>query len=1209
MYPLSAPRFEFDLQRYAGLLDVADLISHYQDPHDLFRELAPRLRNVFRFDLLNFALHDPTRNVMKMQLWADGVWPAAIGEFPVEESAAGEVWQTQQTLVIDDVQSEKRFASGIGWLRDHGARWYTVVPLTTLDQRMGALGFGLRRAEGVSAQEIEFLKRAAEIVSLGVYNAQSRESALILAMESVRTQKALQLLQEIDASLTSELSLQQHLFALSLCIQRAIPHDHAAVGICEPDGKSLRLMALDPTLKAMLKGEAEIITLQENVLTEAFMNRATAILRHTDLAALELPIADRALEIGIRSLVGAPMIAANGLIGVLCLASRTEDAFKQPDLNLLKQISSAIALWMENALTRESARKEKERLQALLEIDGALSQSGAEFRTVFPVIAKTLNKVVRHDLAMLNVMDWQSGTLRVYAWSGKIGDRVPLGDAGVLVEKSSAVELMGSREGRILGAEQLEPIATRLPALQATLKAGVKSACFVPLITSAGVIGNLVLAGRDEPGFAEDDLQFLKRLAPEMAFALENTLAHRALTEERKRLQALRELDSLLISRPEVEQLWPAVSACLGTVIPHDDLAICLYDAGASALRSFSAASAVKRTVVPPDGLIPLENTLTGEAYLARRTRVHNHSDILRSTSPLALRALEAGVRSVCFVPLCTPQGSLGVMTLTSRADQAFPREGTDILEQAGSAIALTLENALAHRALQREKDRLMVLFKTGSSVVTNFDPQRGFSRISAHVRRLKRHEFASLTLRDREKGFYEHILDFPFGKGIVVPDSNMSIEGSPMEKALQARTPIIFSRQGIAAFDCRFTAELLQEGIKSLCCVPVSSSREILGTLNLGSTRENAFRSEDFGLLQQVATQIAAALENERTRREIKHLKSRLAQEKQHLEGEIRSEQHFEEIIGDSPVLKRVLEQVTTVASSDATVLILGETGTGKELIARAIHRLSLRKHASFIKMNCAAIPTGLLESELFGHEKGAFTGAVSQKIGRLELADRGTLFLDEVGEIALDLQPKLLRVLQDQEFERLGGVKTIKVNLRLIAATNRDMTKSVSEHEFRSDLFYRLNVFPVHLPPLRERREDIPMLVRHFVHKYASRMNRKIENVSAEIMEALAGWDWPGNVRELENFMERSVILSEGPSLRVPTAELRSMGPASPTGDTLDSADREHIIRVLRESGGVLAGPDGAARKLGLKRTTLQSKMKRLGIERADYAGLERD
>jgi formate hydrogenlyase transcriptional activator len=286
--------------------------------------------------------------------------------------------------------------------------------------------------------------------------------------------------------------------------------------------------------------------------------------------------------------------------------------------------------------------------------------------------------------------------------------------------------------------------------------------------------------------------------------------------------------------------------------------------------------------------------------------------------------------------------------------------------------------------------------------------------------------------------------------------------------------------------------------------------------------------------------------------------------------------------------------------------VLILGETGTGKELVARAIHRLSSRQEGPFIKVNCAAIPTGLLESELFGHEKGAFTGAVSQKIGRMELADGGTLFLDEVGEIPLELQPKLLRVLQDQEFERLGSNRTIKVNLRLVAATNRDLAKGIAQHEFRSDLFYRLSVFPVRVPPLRERREDIPLLVRYYVRKFALRMERHIETIPKETMKALTAWSWPGNVRELENLMERSVILSDSAALHVPLSEMRSdVHPASAQNHTLDSAEREHILRVLRETGGVMSGPDGAARRLGLKRTTLQSKMQRLKITRQDYMG----
>jgi formate hydrogenlyase transcriptional activator len=350
--------------------------------------------------------------------------------------------------------------------------------------------------------------------------------------------------------------------------------------------------------------------------------------------------------------------------------------------------------------------------------------------------------------------------------------------------------------------------------------------------------------------------------------------------------------------------------------------------------------------------------------------------------------------------------------------------------------------------------------------------------------------------------------------------------------------------------------------------------------------------------------------MENARAYREIEDLKNRLVEEKLYLEDEIRAEFNFEEIVGESRVLKEVLSKAQTVASSDATVLILGETGTGKELIARAIHRVSRRKENGFIKLNCAAIPTGLLESELFGHEKGAFTGAVGQKVGRMELADGGTLLLDEVGDIPLELQPKLLRVLQDHEFERLGGTRTIEVDLRIIAATNRDLPKLIAGHQFRSDLFYRLNVFPIRVPPLRERRGDIPILVRYFVRKYALRMARSIETIPSESMKALVNWQWPGNVRELENVVERSVILTEGKTLRVPLSELvEERQSADPANQTLERAEREHIIRVLRECIGLVSGPTGAAHRLGLKRSTLQSKMLRLGITRDDYSSPPRE
>jgi formate hydrogenlyase transcriptional activator len=383
-----------------------------------------------------------------------------------------------------------------------------------------------------------------------------------------------------------------------------------------------------------------------------------------------------------------------------------------------------------------------------------------------------------------------------------------------------------------------------------------------------------------------------------------------------------------------------------------------------------------------------------------------------------------------------------------------------------------------------------------------------------------------------------------------------------------------------------------------------------VLGTVNVGRLTDTPFDPDEVELLTQVGQQISIAVENGLAYREIAELKEKLSEEKLYLEDEIRTEHNFEEIIGASAPLTHVLTQVEIVAPTDSTVLIQGETGTGKELIARAIHNLSGRRARTFVKINCAAIPTGLLESELFGHERGAFTGAISQKLGRFELANGGTLFLDEVGDIPLELQAKLLRVLQEQEFERLGGTRTIRVDIRLVAATNRDLAAMVTEKQFRNDLYYRLNVFPIVNPPLRGRREDIPALVQYFTNKFARRMNKRIDSISTDTMNALSQYHWPGNIRELENFIERAVILTRGSSLAAPLSELRQQQLLVPPPNgsegqvrsvaTLEEAEREHIREALRQANWMVGGREGAAAKLGMKRTTLQSKMAKLGIER---------
>jgi formate hydrogenlyase transcriptional activator len=507
---------------------------------------------------------------------------------------------------------------------------------------------------------------------------------------------------------------------------------------------------------------------------------------------------------------------------------------------------------------------------------------------------------------------------------------------------------------------------------------------------------------------------------------------------------------------------------------------------------------------------------------------------------------------------------------------------------------------------LHEKTQRLQLLLEINSSLVSKLELQDLFPAISSCLQRLFNQDFASVSVYDAQHQImHTYPLDVVSAKRLVDAETYVRVHESLTASALQDREIKFFRRTQIAALGSGFT--FLGDDIRSLCCIPIESySKDPVATLNLGSTLENAFTAADFFLMKQVGTTMSVALDNARAYGELGQLNEKLEEQKRHLERELSTELHFEEIIGESPALKQCMALAEKVAGGDSTVLILGEAGTGKELLARAIHRMSARSQNTFIKLNCAAIPPDLLESELFGHEKGAFTGAVRQKPGRFELAENGTLFLDEVGEIPLALQPKLLRVLQDQEFERLGGTRTLRANVRVIAATNRDLIKNVAERQFRSDLFYRLNVFPIRLPALRERRSDIPLLITHFVQRHASRLKKQIKSTPIGTIDALTSWDWPGNIRELENFIERSVILTEGPGLKAPLAEL---GPTFSISDdnTLEAREREHIIRMLRETGGVLGGKRGAAARLGLKRSTLQSKLHRLGISREQYQARE--
>lgn len=553
------------------------------------------------------------------------------------------------------------------------------------------------------------------------------------------------------------------------------------------------------------------------------------------------------------------------------------------------------------------------------------------------------------------------------------------------------------------------------------------------------------------------------------------------------------------------------------------------------------------------------------------------------------------GVRAYTVLPVIENSEGLGALGVGRAALQILESEEMEFL----SRVVLAALLARVRQDSRWAEERRLSLFRISRDLSASLSTEGLMSAVLFNVRNIARYRTVELFLLDENR---RNLHPYRHGGAESLGEHLIPVHESVSEQAILSRAAIFLDGHALQNIDKPSAAILLEKRIQSFCSVPLIAGDRVWGTLDVNSAVENAFGASDAEYLQQAANYMGTALQNASSAREVERLKAQVARGDRDLNYEVQATTAVDEIVGKSHPLKRALALASTVADSDSTVLITGETGTGKELISRAIHRMSKRRDRKFIKVNCAAIPSGLLESELFGHEKGAFTGAVGQKVGRLELADKGTLLLDEVGEIPLELQPKLLRVLQDHEFERLGGTKTIRVDVRLIAATNRDLSQAVREKEFRADLYYRLHVFPIHMPSLRERSDDLSRLVRYFVERSAARLHKHIDLIPDEAMDAMLKWHWPGNIRELENFIERSVILSRGNRLEIPFAELKEESVAA-FDDTLLGKEREHIVRVLRECHGLLSGPRGASARLGLKRTTLQYKMQRFGILREDY------
>ena len=678
------------------------------------------------------------------------------------------------------------------------------------------------------------------------------------------------------------------------------------------------------------------------------------------------------------------------------------------------------------------------------------------------------------------------------------------------------------------------------------------------------------------------------------------------------RYRTLLEVSGAIASQPNLKTVLQSLRRLLSSVVAFDSVNLSLLSDNGNSVRviAFDRGSEAYRVEIGTE--VPHVGSAVGKALDEQKPIYIPDLEAELSKIPqLASQARLSAPHSAYIFPISISGKKLGALTLGIPQGEKFSPDDVELMTSVSSHVGVALEGAIAtdaaetyQRQLARERDRLRLLLEINNQVVTQLDVNELFRSASASIRKYFANDFTGFWLIDKQSNQLEcAILDFPGGKGFLADVPARAVTDQEAEK-MRTRTAEIWSQQDFDRLRPEVLERLKAESIAAMAVAPLGTSNGPLGLMSMGSKRPNNFGQEDLDILSQISAQISLALDNALAYGRLSASRNRLEDERLYLESEIRAEYNFEDIVGKSAALRKVLEQIEIVAPTGSTVLLHGETGTGKELVARAVHSLSPRRDRTFVRLNCAAIPSGLVESELFGHEKGAFTGALLQKRGRLELADRGTLFLDEIGDISLELQPKLLRALQEQEFERLGSNKTIHVDVRLIAATHRDLSLMIHNNQFREDLFYRLNVFPVEIPPLRERREDIPLLVHYFVSRLSRRMQKRIKSIPKPAMDALCNAAWPGNVRELENFVERAVILTQGDELNVPLAELKksSARNAAPVS-TFQQAERQAIIEALKVASGRISGAGAAAERLGLKRTTLQNKMRRLNITKADY------
>jgi formate hydrogenlyase transcriptional activator len=1189
------------------LLEFNNAVISQLEFEDLLKSIFEHIKQFFQqTTAATIAIHDAKTNELRVHLLHSDEPDLFREGMPIslEGTPSGLAFKSRQTLLIKKLVLEDFPDALIERAIDDGIKSACSVPLISHNRVVGTLTLAADEENAFSFNDAALLTQVGQQIAIPIENALNLRLA---KKESGRSQ----LLQEVGQAVVSTLNLRDLFRTVANCLRNVIHHDAASVVLLDQETNELRVHMLDRAPGGVLD-EGTILPM-DGTPPGLCIKLRKPIKRDTiDFDEFYVPQMRLAYAAGLRCGFSVPLIAHDQILGTINIGAFHEHAFTDEDVELLEQIAKPVAVAIENALNLQRAESERDRFQLMLEINNAVV-SHLDLKDLVKTISASLRDIMPHDAAGIALYEPEHNHLREYTnvfytdvAAFRVGDTIPL-------EGTPAGQVFLTGEPLLVKRPNPEQYPNdRYSRFQ--IEESPKSACLALISTHGHKLGIAGVSSTRPDNFTAKDLELFTHVCDQIAIAVQNSLNFEQANRERVRAQMLLEINNAITTNLDLHELIQATSACLRDYFQHDFAGVALYDDETDQLSVHSIDSSQPDKYLVAGKPFAHEGTLTGLAFTSGKTIVRNRFDPEESSWSMAKKFHdEHGLRAMCFIPMIWGDRTVGVLNLGCRREDAFSEADVELLTHIAGQVAIAFQNSLNFRRATRATERTQTLLEATNAITTTLELRELLRRTSSCLRGYFNHDITGLALYDETTNtLMVHGIDRDDNSQFAAEGTSFPLDDGPLAQAFITGRPILewrIDRSANLPPDLKAAAAA---GWRSGACIPLIARERKLGVLGLASYRDDAFERVDGALLVNIAGQVALAVENVLQYRQIESLKDVLASEKGYLEEEIKTQYNFAEIVGQSNALRQVLKQVETVAPTDSTVLLIGETGTGKELIARAIHNLSSRTERTLVKLNCAAIPTGLLESELFGHEKGAFTGAVSARVGRFELAHQGTLLLDEIGEIPLDLQPKLLRVLQEHEFERLGSSRTIKTDARLIAATNCDLAQMVQQKTFRSDLFYRLNVFPVIIPPLRERSGDIPLLVGYFAQKHAARMNKHIKTVPSATMEALCNYHWPGNVRELENFIERSVILSRGAELESPLTELRSADSAAvaasadgggkhvkATLGTMDDMERSYIEEVLRHANGMVAGKGGAAEILGMPSSTLRSRMKKLGIK----------